>query len=204
VDDVRERGQASDDLADIGSPVEGLATIAVAIDAEHELWCELRIAIEHAARAEVRPTTRPHRADARGREHGDDRFGRIRQIGHDTIATCDAERTHAGREHAHPPRELGPRQRRQRPTLGQIQQRVLARTLVPQRVLRVVERGAREPFRTRHDAFPEHARRRRRKLHAAEFGNRAPERVEVGHRPAPERLVAVEGPAALSEPAQTG
>ncbi len=202
MDYVGERRQLPDDLPDVGAPVEGLAAVAVTVDAEHQPGRELRIAIEHAACAEVGTTTRPHRADARGREHGDDGFGCIRQIRDDAIAGRNAECAHAGGEHAHLARQLGPRQGRQRPALGEMQQRVLARTLVPQRVVRVVEPGARKPLRARHGTRSEHAGGRRGTLQAAELGHRAPERLEVGHRPAPQRFVIVKGATALGEPAQ--
>ena len=99
-------------------------------------------------------------------------------------------------------RQLDPGHGRQRPALGQIQQRVLARTLMPQRVVGVVQRRTRKPLCTGHGPLAEHARRGRRELDAAELRDRAPEGLEIGDRPPPERLVVVELATTVGEPAQ--
>src|SRR5205814_7751202 len=68
---------------------------------------------------------------------------------------------------------------RSRPALRQVHECILAFPLVAQRVLGVVERGARKPLRTGHLAATQHARRRPRESHAAELDDRLPEAFEV-------------------------
>ena len=63
-----------------GAAVERLAAVLVAVDAEQHLRRELREAVEHAARAEIRAAARPDGADAGGREHRDHGFGHVRQV----------------------------------------------------------------------------------------------------------------------------
>src|SRR5688572_30702064 len=79
MNDVRQRGELPDDVADLGAPIEELSPVAVAIDAEHERRLELGVAIEYAARAEIGTAARPDGADTRSCEHGHDGFRRVRQ-----------------------------------------------------------------------------------------------------------------------------
>jgi hypothetical protein len=72
--DVLERRQPGHNPLHFRAPVKRLAGVAVAVDAEHQLRCQLREPVEHAARAEIGTAPRPDRADARRREHRDDRI----------------------------------------------------------------------------------------------------------------------------------
>ena len=83
-----------------------------------------------------------------------------------------------------------------------VQQRVGAGPLVAQHVLRVVQPRAGEPLRARHRAAAQHPGGRRRRRDPEVIPDRLPEAFEIGHRPAPQVVVAVEVQAALAaEPA---
>ena len=159
MDHVRQRGQPVDDLADLGALVEQLAAVAVAIHAEDQLGRKLRVAVEHAARAEIRPQldhTAPMLAVAYMatmlRACSVDRRPRGRR------ARCRG-RASGWRARAHDAPTRRPGHGRQRPALGQVNDGVLAGTLVAQRVRGVVEPRAREPLGARHGALAEHLRR---------------------------------------------
>ena len=100
---VRERvvgaarvGDVDDGLAAIGSAVadrrhllaavDELVAVAVAGDGEQHLRLELAEPVEHAADAELRRAGRPDRAEARGREEGDERLRDVRQVRDDAVA----------------------------------------------------------------------------------------------------------------------
>ena len=99
---------------------KSLAAVAVAVDGEQHLRLDLREAVDHAARAEVRraATTRSRRCDAQARKR-DDRLGDVRQVGGDAVARADAERAQAGRDRGRPGARSSPqRQLAERPQLA--------------------------------------------------------------------------------------
>ncbi len=102
---------------------ERLAAVLIAVHDQQDLRRELREAIEHAARAEVRPAARPDRADAGSRQHRDDRFRNVRQAGDDAVARLDPELAELRGEDAHLAAQLVPRHRGDLVALGEVQQR---------------------------------------------------------------------------------
>ena len=201
VDDLLQAGQQRDDLLHLGAAVEVPAAVAVAVHAEQHLRRQLAEPVADPAPAEVGRAARPHRADAGGGEHRDHGLRGVRQAGGDPVAGTDAHAAQPGGEHPDAVREIRPGQPRERRALGLVVQRVLARLLAAQHVLGVVQPGPGEPVRARHGPAAEDRGRRRRGLDAAVVPDRLPEAVQVGHRPAPQRVVAVElVPALAGEP----
>ena len=98
-----QAGQLGGDGGQLGSPVEPLAAVGVAVDAEQDLRRDLREPVDHAARPEVRRARRPDRAQAGGREHRDQGLGRVRQVGGDPVAVADAKRRQPGPDPRRPP-----------------------------------------------------------------------------------------------------
>ena len=76
--------------------VDELVAPAVAGDGEQQLRLELAEPVEHAADAELRRAGRPDRAEARGREEGDERLRDVRQVRDDPVAGADSEPLQAG------------------------------------------------------------------------------------------------------------
>ena len=201
VDHLLQAGQPRDDLLHLGAAVVVPAAVPVAVHAEQHLRRQLPEPVADPAPAEVGGAAGPHRADAGRGEHGDDRLRDVRHAGGDPVAGADAHGAQPGGEHADAVRQVGPGQARQRRGLRLVVQRVLAGLLAPQHVLRVVQPGAGEPLGTGHGPAAEDRGRRRRGLDAAVVPDRLPEAVEIGHRPAPQRGVAVEvEPALAGEP----
>jgi hypothetical protein len=147
--DRRERRQARGDLAQLGEAVMRLAVVVIPVDGEQHLGLDLAEAVDDALHAEIRRAGRPHGADARRREHGDDRLGHVRQIAGDAVARLDAHR----RQRLGEPRDfgvqLGPGDRPLDLVLAPEDQG--RRRVVPaQQVLREVEPGLREEPRAGH------------------------------------------------------
>jgi hypothetical protein len=182
------RAQPVHDLA----PVERSAVVAVAVDREQHGRLDLREAVHHAARSEVRRAARPHRPDRRAREHRGDRLGDVRQVGDDAISPRDALGAQPGRDPRAQRAQLAPRQLRQLAPLAGVADRDLRRVTLAEDVLGVVERDVGEPLRARHLAAAEHALRRAVGLHVEEVPDRAPEGADVVDRPAPQLGVGAE------------
>jgi hypothetical protein len=68
----------------------------------------------------------------------------------------------------------------------------LQRIDMAQHLLRVVDLRAFEPARAGHAVVAEHAGVWRGRLQIEELPDRTPERLEIAHRPAPQRVVGVE------------
>ncbi len=184
------------------APVEVLAAVAVAVDREEDLGLDLREAVDDAGRAEVGRAARPDRADARGREEGDDRLGDVGHVGDDPVPLLDSELAQAGRDRGDLGRQLAPAQLGQLAQLRRVDDRRLGVVAVAEDVLGVVEPRAGEPLGAGHLALGEDRRRLAVGLDVEEVPDRPPERVEVVDRPAPQLLVAREPQAALGlEPA---
>jgi hypothetical protein len=84
-------GWSGADLGDLGAAVDVLGSVAVTGDGQQNPGLDLREAVDHRARAELRGAARPDRAEA-GRGHGCDHGLRdVRQVGHDPVASPDAE-----------------------------------------------------------------------------------------------------------------
>ena len=197
VDHALERRQAADDLLHLRAAAERLAAILVAIYAKQDLRGQLREAVQHAARAEVRPAARPDGADAGRRQHRDHRLGNVRQARDDAVAGLHAQLAQLGGEHTHLAAELFPRQRRDLLALRQVQHRGGARPLVPQHVLRIVGVRAGKPARARHLARLQHGPVGRRGDAAIAVPDGLPEGFELRDRPVPERVIVLEMKATL-------
>ena len=65
-DGALHRGQLGENARDHAAAVEVLAPVTVSIDGEQDLGLDLREAVDHAARSELRRSARPDRAN-RGR-----------------------------------------------------------------------------------------------------------------------------------------
>ena len=193
--DVLERRQPVDDAPHLRAPLEALAAVTIAVDAEHQLRRELRESIEHTACAEIRTAARPDRADAGGREHRDHGIGRVRQAADDPVTLDDSQPAQRSREPPHACGELVPGQAGRRLPLAQIDQHLGTGPCAGQYVLRVIESGSGEPFRAGHGAPAQRARRRHARADVEVLPERAPETLEILHRPAPERRIIVESAA---------
>ena len=201
VDHLLQAGQQRDDLLHLGAAVVVPAAVAVAVHAEQHLRRQLPEPVADPAPAEVGGATGPDGADAGRGEHGDHRLRDVRHAGGHPVAGADAHGAQPGGEHADAVREVRPGQARESRGLRLVVQRVLVGPLAAQHVLRVVQPGPGEPVGTGHGPAAENRRRRGRGLDAAVIPDRLPEAVEVGHRPAPQRVIAVEvKPALAGEP----
>jgi hypothetical protein len=87
--DARQRGH---DLRDAGEGVDLLPGIEVAIGANEHLRLDLAEAVHGTLDTEVRRGRGPDGAEARGRQHRDDRLGQIGEIAGDPVACSDALR----------------------------------------------------------------------------------------------------------------
>ena len=75
-----------------------LAAVRVAVDGEEDLGLDLGEAVDDRAGAEVGRAGRPDRADRRGGEEADERFGAVREVGGDAVAALDSQGAQAGGE----------------------------------------------------------------------------------------------------------
>ena len=213
VHDVAQRRQGGDDLVDLLGPVDVLGAVAVAVDGDEHDRLDLGEAVDHRAHAELRRAARPHRADRRRGEEGDQRLGDVRGVGDDTVAAPTPSRRSPAAAAATSARArptsarsargsgCGRRRRRRRgaPAAG------------GEGVFGVVERGAGEP-RTPGIVPPASmAVGGVVPAHAGERGRRPPEAVELGDGPGVQRRVVGEpelrwrtGPAAVAVQTSAG
>ena len=81
-----------------------LAGVVVAVDRDQHLGLDLAEAVDDALHAEIGRAGGPHRAEAGGGEHGDDRLGHVGELRGDAVAGPDA----AGGERVAHARAPGP------------------------------------------------------------------------------------------------
>ena len=185
--------------------VEVLAAVAVAVDREQHPGLDLREAVDHRAGAEVRRAARPDGPDRRGGQERDERLGRVRDVGDDPIAPFDAQRPEAGRRRGDLPFQLAPRERVELAQLGGVLDRQRGRVAVTEDVFRVVQLRALEPARAGHGALGQDPLVRARRADVEVVPDRAPELLQLRHRPAPELFVGADGDPALAlQPAHVG
>ena len=199
--DRLEGWQLPNDLAHHLTAVERLPAIAVPIHREEHLRLDLAEAVDYAGRTHVGRRAGPDRAQARAREHGDDGLGDVRQVSGYAITRPDAETRERCGQRPDLFAEGAPRQFEGRSRLG-LEDESRARHPLrpersPERLLRVAYRRSFEPARAGHHPALEHALVRAMRDHTAEVPDRCPERLQLLHRPAPERVIAIEAQAPL-------
>ena len=182
VDHLLEAGQQRDDLLHLGAAVVVPAAVAVAVYAEQDLRRQLAESVADPTPAEVGGAAGPDGADAGRGQHRDHRLRDVRHAGGDPVAGADAHGAQPGGEHPDAVREIGPGQARERRGFRLVVQRVLARPLVAQHVLRVVQPGPGEPVGAGHGPGAED-RRRRRPRHRCRSSPRPPARSRRGRSP---------------------
>ena len=198
VDDRLERGQPLTDRGHVLGPVDDLLSVDVPADCEQHLRVELTQPVDDAADAELGRARRPDRAEARRRQERDRRLRDVREVGDDTVAGADSEPLQAGARPCHLLAELAERELARLSGLGVGDDRDGVEILVAaEHVLGEVQRRAREPLRARHLARAEHPLVRGVRADAEVVPDRGPEALDVGHRPAPELVVAREVEPAL-------
>ena len=174
-----------------------LAVVPVPVDGEEHARLDLAEAIEHALHAEIRRARRPHRAQARRAEHRDDRLGHVRR-----------RTPRPGRLPPHPALSARPRPATPPPPAPRARHAALAlssprktsasplSSLAPPReqILGEVEARVGKPASRRASASGRRACAAPRSADdAREIPERAPERLALVVRPAPERRVVGKG-----------
>ncbi len=181
---------------DLGA-VEVLASVAVSVRGQQDLGLDLGEAVDDAGSPEVGRARGPDGADRGGGKEADDRLGDVGEVGDDAVAVPDADRPQAGRGRRHLRAQVSPAQLAQRAQLRGVQDRRRGRVAVAEHVLGVVDPGPGEPLGARHLAGAEGAGGGNVRAHLEEVPDRAPEGLQVGDRPLPQRGVVVEGEAPL-------
>ena len=179
------------------------AAVAVAVHGEQDSRLDLREPVDDALHAEVGRAARPDGAEARAGVERDDRLDDVGEVRDDPVAGPDARG--AERRRGPPCRlfELSPGRLAEWTELRGVPDGDRVGLPVAIRVRRVVEPCPREPARPRHRARVDDAAVGLRRAHAEEVPDRAPERLELGHGPAPEVVVALRANAAgVREPAR--
>ena len=183
VGDVDDGLQARQPLAHRGhllAAVDELVAPAVAGDGEQHLRLELAEAVRRRCGRRTPAGTSPRRAEARGREEGDERLGDVRQVGDDAVAGADAEPLQAGAGARDLLAQLAEGELAWPARLRARDDRDRAGVLVAaEHVLGVVEPRAGEPLGARHLARAEHPLVRRVRADLEEVPERRPEALEV-------------------------
>ena len=200
-DDVVHARQAVEDGAHDLHPVVLDAAVAIAVAGDQQLRLDLAKAVEHGDRPHVGRAHRPDGAEAGDGEEGHRRDRRVRQEGADPVPWPDAKRLQGCRQGAHLATQLRPAQLDPLAALAQAfvledEGRMaggVVRIGVPEQVLRIVDPGPGKPARAGHRLVGEHALERRLRLEPEVVPDRRPEGTQVADRPAPERVVTLDG-----------
>jgi len=187
--DMLQARQRIHQVADDGAAVEILAAVAVAVDREDHLRLDLAEAVDHALRAEVGRTTRPHRADRCRRQQRYRGLGNVRHVGDDTVARLDAGAPKPGGQPFDLLGKLVPAQLLQRPVFRHVSDRHLAGPTAGQDLFCVVQPGAREPLGAGHFALAQHRLVAGPVIETVVGPQLLPEPLDVLDRPAPKVLV---------------
>ena len=99
-----DRRQRLPDQRQLAPAVDVAVAIAVAADAEHDPWLELREPVDDAARAKLGRADGPHRAEAGGGGERDDRLGNVRQVRDHPVTRAGRRDASDRRGHAPPGR----------------------------------------------------------------------------------------------------
>ena len=206
-DQLLDRGQAGQHLAQHAAAVVHRAAPDLAVDRHQHLGRDLTKAVEHGHRAHVGAAHAPDGADAGGGEESHHRVRRVGQVGADAVAALHAGRAQTGGEGADLALQFWPANfhRRDHALVLKHQRRVaggVGGVGVAKDLGREVELRAGEPARAGHHFGVDDRAVGRGRAQIEVVPDRGPESRQVGGRPAPEFVVAGEVQAALGfEPA---
>ena len=194
-DDVPDARQPLADRGQLVALVDLLGAVPVRRDGEQHGRLELAEPVDDAAGAELRCARRPHGAQARGGQEHHDRLRDVRQVPDDPVAPPHAEALQPGAGPSHLVAQLAEGELPWLARLGAGDDRGAVGVGVGAHHVRgVVDPGSREPLRARHRRRAEHTLVAPR--NPVVIPDRRPERLGLGHRPAPEVPVVVERQAA--------
>ena len=202
---VLYRGQGCAQLGQHVHAVDVAPAVGHAIGCNQHLGRNLAKAVEHGVRAHVGGAHAPHRAQADRGQEGDDGLGNVGQVGRHAVARLHALRAQVQRQRSHLAAQLGPRQFALQALFVAADQRGLARRMgrchMAQHLARVVHLCAGKPLGARHAVARQHGAVRGRGFDGEVVPHALPESIELGHRPAPQRVIAGEfEPVALAQP----
>ena len=191
-----QTGQPGTQLGQHAGAVVVAPAVAHAVHADEHLGFDLAEAVEHRVRAHVGRADAPHRANAGSGQEGDHGLGHVGQVGGHAVARLHALGLEVQRERRHLAAQLGP---------GQFavvaffiaaddggQAGGVRRIDMAHHLAHVVHLGARKPLRTGHGVLGQHGRVGRGRLQVKVVPHALPEGIQIGDRPAPQRVVAVE------------
>lgn len=192
-DDAAHRRHRLAQLRHDVAPVVLLPGPPVAVHGDDHRRFDLAQAVQNAARTEVRRARRPHRTEARRGQQRDHRLRDVGQVRRDAVPGTDTQVPEGGRERIHLPTQLRGGDPARRPLLGDGDQRGPVPRRPREHGLGVVQPRPLEPTRSRHGPGVEHRGARGGRADVEEAPHRAPEVLQLLHRPAPQAVVVVEG-----------
>ena len=194
-DQMLHRRQRFPQLRDNIDAVEVDAAIANAVAGDQHLGLDLPEAIQHRVGPHVGCADAPDATDAHHRKESDDRLRGIGQVRRHPVARLHALLAQVQRQRSDLAPQLRPVQFAVLAVLVAADQRLQAGRVrlvhMPEYLVHIVELRALEPPGSGHLAG-EHRRVPRRRLQLVVVPDALPEGRKVGHRPFPERVVAVE------------
>lgn len=204
-DGVPQRRQGGPDRCDLGAPVHRLVAVAVAVHGDQHCRLDLLPPVGDAAGAELGRAGREDRAQAGGGQQEDVRLGNVGGVRRHPVTGGDAEPAQPCRHPAYLLTQLpgGQRDRRSGLPVRDHHRVVVDPPRHPQHVLRVVERGPGEPAGPGHTPLGQGGGRRGVRDHLEVIPDGAPEPVQIGGGPTPQRVVVGEvQPPVFPQPAQ--
>ncbi len=204
-DHMLHAGQACAQLRQHGHAVDIAPGVVHAIDGDQRLGRDLAKAVQHRVGAHVGRADAPDGAQAGRGQQGDHGLGDVGQVGSHAVAAAHALGLQVQGQGGDLAAQLGPGQFAVAARLVAADHGGHAGRMggihMAQRLARVVDLGARKPLGAGHGVALQHGRVRRGRLQRVVVPDALPEGVQVGHRPAPQRVVAVELQAvALAQP----
>ncbi len=192
---VSQAGQRRLDRGHLGAPVDVLAAVAVAVDRHQHRRLDLLPTVDDAAGAELRGAGGEDRADAGRGQQQDQCLRDVRAVRRHPVAGHHTEPAQPGRHPAHLLAQLVRSQRDRIPGLrpGRHHRINTGQPRGTKQVLGVVEPHVGEPAGAGHRRRRQHPRLRHRVTDREVVPDGAPEAGQIGDRPLPQQLVAVEG-----------